>query len=135
MSAAVAVAVITAFTSVVAAIAGWFTGRARRDIAIEGEDLRLRDQAFDMLHKADAMLKESRGELVKCERQNAQMAEEIRRLTHAVAALKTESAKAAAAALAAAAEVAATALAASNAAAAAAAAPPAEAATEKRRET
>ena len=107
MSAAVAVAVITAFTSVVAAIAGWFTGRARRDIAIEGEDLRLRGQAFDMLHKADAMLKESRGELEKCERQNAQMAAEILCLINDVAALKTEAAKSAAAAAAAEAEVAA----------------------------
>ena len=124
MSAAVAVAVITAFTSVVAAIAGWFTGRARRDIAIEGEDLRLRGQAFDMLHKADAMITEARAELAKCERQNAQMAAEILCLTNDVAALKAETAKAAAAALAAAAEVAATALAASNAAAAAAAAAP-----------
>ena len=134
MSAAVAVAVITAFTSVVAAIAGWFTGRARRDIAIEGEDLRLRGQAFDMLHKADAMITEARAELAKCERQNAQMAAEILCLTNDVAALKAETAKSAAAALAA--EVVATALAASNAAtAAAAAAPPAEVATEKRRET
>ena len=107
MSAAVAVAALTAFASALAAIAGWFTGRARRKIAVESEDLHLRDQAFDMLHKADAMIKEARAELEKCERQNAQMAAEILCLINDVAALKTEAAKSAAAAAAAEAEVAA----------------------------
>ena len=83
----------TAAAGIAAAVAGaigWVTGRRQRHLALVGDDLALRERAFEMLRSADVMLHEARRDLDICTRQNIDLRQDVASLRAEVAVLRLD---------------------------------------------